>query len=127
MLVGGIRPHLYCLPILKRRNHQEALIKIATSGNKKFFLGTDSAPHDIKFKENDCGCAGVFNTVNSIEILTQIFDQQNSLKNLEDFVSNNSANFYNLPRMNQRLLLLKWTCQLNFQKLKKKYNLKIYK
>ncbi len=129
MLVGGIRPHLYCLPILKRRNHQEALIKIATSGNKKFFLGTDSAPHDIKLKENDCGCAGVFNTVNSIEILTQIFDQQNSLKNLENFVSNNSANFYNLQQNESTITLIKMDMPINFPKSLKKNNviLKIYK
>ena len=129
MLVGGIRPHLYCLPILKRRNHQEALIKIATSGNKKFFLGTDSAPHDIKFKENDCGCAGVFNTVNSIEILTQIFDQQNSLNSLEDFVSNNSTNFYNLPRNESTITLIKMDKPIYFPKSLKKNNiiLKIYK
>ena len=97
MLVGGIRPHLYCLPILKRKKHQEALIKVATSGNKKFFLGTDSAPHEIKHKENICGCAGVFNTINSIEIITQIFDEADALSQLENFVSKNSAAFYKIP------------------------------
>ena len=129
MLVGGIRPHLYCLPILKRRSHQEALIKIATSGNKKFFLGTDSAPHDIKLKENNCGCAGVFNTVNSLEILTQIFDQQNCLKNLERFVSTNSSNFYKLPKNDLKVLLIKTEVAIEFKEnLKRdKISLKIYK
>ena len=107
MLVGGIRPHLYCLPILKRKKHQEALIKVATSGNKKFFLGTDSAPHEIKHKENICGCAGVFNTINSIEIITQIFDQENSLSQLENFVSKNSTSFYKLPFNKKKLELIK--------------------
>ena len=82
---------------IKKKKHQEELIKIATSGNKKFFLGTDSAPHEINIKRKYCGCAGVFNTINSIEIITQIFDSENSLSNLEAFVSKNSALFYNIP------------------------------
>ena len=116
MLVGGIRPHLYCLPILKRRSHQEALVKVATSGNKKFFLGTDSAPHDVTLKENECGCAGVFNTVNSVEILTEIFDQQNCLENLESFVSTNSASFYNLNKNKSKMSLIKMDVPIKFQK-----------
>ena len=129
MLVGGIKPHLYCLPILKRRNHQEALIKIATSGNKKFFLGTDSAPHDIKLKENECGCAGVFNTINSIEIIAQIFDQNNCLKNLESFVSTNSSNFYKIPKNHRKISLEKKNTPIKFEKCLKKNNtiIKIYK
>ena len=128
MLVGGVRPHLYCLPILKKRSHQDELIKIATSGNKKFFLGTDSAPHDIKLKENDCGCAGVFNTVNSLEILTQIFDEQNCLENLENFVSTNSCDFYKLPKNELKISLIKTNIPIQFKSNLKMHdiNLKIY-
>ena len=129
MLVGGIRPHLYCLPILKRKKHQEALIKVATSGNKKFFLGTDSAPHEIKNKENVCGCAGVFNTINSIEIITQIFDTENALSNLESFVSRNSALFYNIKSNKTKLELIKLDRPIHFddELIKGKIKIKIYK
>ena len=129
MLVGGIRPHLYCLPVLKRKKHQEELIKIATSGNKKFFLGTDSAPHEIKHKENICGCAGVFNTINSIEIITQIFDTANSLSNLESFVSKNSALFYKIPFNKKKLELTKLDEPILFQDelIEGDLKIKIYK
>ena len=129
MLVGGIRPHLYCLPILKRRKHQEELIKVATSGSKKFFLGTDSAPHEIKHKENVCGCAGVFNTINSIEIITQIFDEANSLSQLENFVSKNSASFYKIPFNKKKLELIKLDEPISFldELIKGDLKIKIYK
>ena len=129
MLVGGIRPHLYCLPILKRKKHHEALIKAATSGNKKFFLGTDSAPHEIINKENVCGCAGVFNTINSIEIITQIFDSTNTLSHLESFVSKNSALFYKLKPNITKLELIKLDCPIHFddELIEKKIKIKIYK
>ena len=129
MLVGGIRPHLYCLPILKRKKHQEELIKAATSGNKKFFLGTDSAPNEIKHKENICGCAGVFNTINSIEIITQIFDEANSLSQLENFVSKNSASFYKIPFNKKKLELIKLDKPITFEEelIKGDLKIKIYK
>ena len=125
MLVGGIKPHLYCLPILKRKKHQDALINAATSGNKKFFLGTDSAPHEVKLKENACGCAGVFNTINSIEIITQIFDFKNALENLENFVSTNSSYIYKLPVNQDVISLIKTNYSLKFPENLKKNKLKI--
>ncbi len=125
MLVGGIKPHLYCLPILKRKNHQEALIKAATSGNKKFFLGTDSAPHEITLKENSCGCAGIFNTIHSIEIITQIFENRNALHNLEKFVSLNAIKRYNLDYTDNKIAVIKTDSPLNFPKMLVKDNLQI--
>ena len=117
------------MPILKRKKHQEALIKVAISGNKKFFLGTDSAPHEIKYKENICGCAGVFNTINSIEIITQIFDTENALSNLESFVSRNSALFYNIKSNKTKLELIKLDRPIHFddELIKGKIKIKIYK
>jgi len=93
----GIRPHMFCLPILKREKHRLALRKAATSGSSKFFLGTDSAPHIVGRKENDCGCAGLFNAAYALECYTQVFDEENALDNLEQFTSLNGANFYQLP------------------------------
>ena len=107
MLSGGIKPHYYCLPILKREIHRIALLKAATSGNKKFFLGTDSAPHFKDAKESACGCAGVFNATYCIQILTQIFEQENCLDNLERFVSINGATHYGQKINNQKITLLK--------------------
>ena len=83
MFAGGVRPHYYCLPVLKRNTHQKALIKAATSGNKKFFIGTDSAPHSKDKKENACGCAGAYTAHAAIEMYTEAFDQANSLDKLE--------------------------------------------
>lgn len=97
MLVGGIRPHLFCLPILKRNSHQQALIEAATSGNKKFFLGTDSAPHSKNDKESSCGCAGCFSHPAAIELYAEVFDKAAALHNLEAFASKNGADFYQLP------------------------------
>lgn len=97
MLVGGIRPHLFCLPILKRNIHQEALRKAVASGSDRFFLGTDSAPHAKHRKESSCGCAGVFNAVNAIPAYTTLFEQLGALKHLEAFCSLNGPRFYGLP------------------------------
>ena len=129
MLVGGIRPHLYCLPILKRKTHQEELIRVAISGNEKFFLGTDSAPHEIALKENHCGCAGVFNTTYTIQILTQIFENQRALNNLEKFVSINGARHYKLPINEKKINLIKKDEPIKFiNKLKiNNIEVKIYK
>ena len=107
LFVGGIRPHNYCLPILKRETHRTALLDAAVSGNPKFFLGTDTAPHLIKDKENACGCAGVFNATYCLSIITQLFDNENALPNLEKFISMNGANHYNLTINNEKILLSK--------------------
>ncbi|CAI0877723.1 dihydroorotase [Serratia ficaria] len=97
MLVGGIRPHLFCLPILKRNIHQEALRKAVASGSDRFFLGTDSAPHAKHRKESSCGCAGVFNAPNAIPAYATVFDQLGALEHLEAFCSLNGPRFYGLP------------------------------
>lgn len=97
MLVGGIRPHYFCLPILKRNIHQQALIAAATSGNAKFFLGTDSAPHPKHAKESACGCAGSYTAHAAIELYAEVFDQENALDKLEAFASVNGPTFYGLP------------------------------
>lgn len=98
LLVGGIHPHNYCLPILKRNTHQQALIKAATSGNPKFFLGTDSAPHAQNAKENACGCAGIYSSHAAIELYAEVFEAANALDKLEGFASHFGADFYQLPR-----------------------------
>ena len=95
---GGIRPHLYCLPILKRSIHQTALLEAAISGNPKFFLGSDSAPHDIHSKESACGCAGIYSAHASLEFYTHVFEQMNALDKLEGFSSEFGARFYGLPK-----------------------------
>lgn len=105
MLVGGIRPHLFCLPILKRDIHQHALIAAATSGNKKFFLGTDSAPHAQGKKESACGCAGCFSHHAAIELYAEVFDTAGALDKLEVFASKNGPDFYSLPYNSQTILL----------------------
>ncbi|MDN6298603.1 MAG: dihydroorotase [Halomonas sp.] len=98
MLVGGIRPHYYCLPILKRERHRQALVKAVTSGSTKFFLGTDSAPHAQGDKESACGCAGVFSAPAAVELYATVFEQADALDKLEAFTSHNGADFYGLPR-----------------------------
>ena len=108
MLVGGIKPHYYCLPVLKRNCHQLALIKAATSGLKKFFLGTDSAPHTQSSKESPCGCAGSYTAHAAMSMYTQVFDQANALDKLELFASFSGADFYGLPR-NQTMITLEKT------------------
>ena len=91
MLEHKIKPHYYCLPILKREQDRKALLTAAFNENQKFFLGTDSAPHTLENKETSCGCAGIFNTINSIQMLTQLFDNNNKLDRLENFTSINGA------------------------------------
>ena len=95
---GGIRPHHYCLPILKREEHRQALVAAATSGNPKFFLGTDSAPHTQSAKENACGCAGMYTALHAMELYTEAFDKAGALDKLEAFASFNGPDFYGLPR-----------------------------
>lgn len=107
MLVGGIKPHFYCLPILKRNTHQQALIKAATSGSTKFFLGTDSAPHAIDKKESACGCAGSYTAHASLELYAEVFEQAGALDKLEAFASFNGPDFYNLPRNTDTVTLEK--------------------
>jgi dihydroorotase len=111
MLVGGIRPHLYCLPILKRRHHREALLAAATSGHPRFFLGTDSAPHPIGDKQSACGCAGVFSAHAAIELYAEVFEEAGALDRLEGFASHQGADFYGLPRSSERIRLVRepWT------------------
>jgi len=107
ILVGGIKPHYYCLPILKRETHRQALVKAATSGNPKFFLGTDSAPHLSHLKENSCGCAGCYSAYAAIELYAEAFEQANALDKLEGFASFYGADFYRLPRNKQTITLKK--------------------
>jgi dihydroorotase len=106
MLVGGIKPHIYCLPVLKEESDQEALIRVATSGNFRFSLGTDSAPHKKGAKESACGCAGCFSAPTAIQMYTQVFDEANALVNLEAFASTNGADFYNLPHNTDTITLV---------------------
>ena len=105
MLVGGIRPHFYCLPILKRETHREALVKAATSGSKKFFLGTDSAPHAQHTKENACGCAGCYTAHSAIELYAEAFEAAGALDKLEGFASFYGADYYGLPRNTETITL----------------------
>lgn len=107
MLVGGVKPHFYCLPILKRQTHQTTLLEVATSGSPKFFLGTDSAPHAQNAKENACGCAGCYSAPNAIELYAQAFDQVGKLERLEGFASMFGADFYGLPRNTSTITLVK--------------------
>ena len=108
---GGLQPHYYCLPVLKRERDREALVKAATGGNPKFFLGTDSAPHARARKEQACGCAGMFSAHAAIELYAEIFEQAGALDRLEGFASFHGANFYGLPRNQGKLTLVKkpWT------------------
>lgn len=112
MLAGGIRPHYYCLPILKRNTHQQALISAATSGNPRFFLGTDSAPHAISKKEQSCGCAGCYTAYSAIELYAEAFEQAGALDKLEDFASVFGPRFYGLPLNEQTITLEKQAWQL---------------
>lgn len=97
MLVGGIKPHFYCLPILKRQSHQQVLLDVATSGNPKFFMGTDSAPHATHTKENTCGCAGCYSAPLALPLYATAFDSVGKLDKLEGFTSIHGAKFYGLP------------------------------
>ena len=113
---GGIRPHYYCLPILKREQHRQALLNVAIRGDKKFFLGSDSAPHTLSNKETSCGCAGVFNATYCIEMLTQLFDNSKAIENLEKFLSINGANHYNIKKNNNKITIKKKKNPLNLEK-----------
>ncbi len=108
---GGIRPHYYCLPVLKRETHRQALVKAATSGSSRFFLGTDSAPHAKGLKEHACGCAGCYTAMHAMELYAQAFDQVGALDKLEGFASFHGPDFYRLPRNAGRLQLKRetWT------------------
>ena len=96
-MVGGIRPHFYCLPIAKRAGDRQALRKAATSGDRRFFLGTDSAPHPVSAKECACGAAGIFSAPVALPAVAQVFDEEGALDRLEAFASLNGARFYGLP------------------------------
>lgn len=102
---GGIRPHLYCLPIAKREKHRQALRRAATGGSAKFFLGTDSAPHAIPTKETACGCAGIFCAPNALELYAEVFEEESALDRLEGFASLNGPDFYRLPVNETRVTL----------------------
>lgn len=112
IFVGGIRPHHYCLPILKRETHRRALVKAATSGNAKFFLGTDSAPHVQGAKESACGCAGMYTAYHAMELYAEVFDNAQALDKLESFASFNGPDFYGLPRNLGSISLIKETWQV---------------
>lgn len=112
MLVGGIRPHYYCLPILKRERHRQALLAAATSGNPKFFLGTDSAPHAQGDKESACGCAGAYTAPAAIELYAEAFEEAGALDRLEGFASHFGPDFYGLPRNAESVTLVREPWQL---------------
>ncbi len=109
---GGLQPHNYCLPVLKRDIHQQALLAVIRSGSNKFFLGTDSAPHAKHKKETACGCAGIFSANAAIEIYTSIFERQGALDKLEAFASFNGPDFYGLPRNEKTITLVKQDWQI---------------
>lgn len=111
LFVGGVRPHHYCLPILKRETHRQALIQAATSGNPKYFLGTDSAPHPRQDKESACGCAGIYTAHAAIELYAEVFEAAGALDRLEAFTSFHGPDFYQLPRNQKHITLEKrsWT------------------
>ncbi|WP_414041652.1 dihydroorotase [Acidithiobacillus sp. M4-SHS-6] len=111
LFVGGIRPHHYCLPILKRESHRQALVQAATSGNPRYFLGTDSAPHPRQDKESACGCAGIYTAHAAIELYAEVFETAGALDRLEAFASFHGPDFYRLPRNQDTITLEKhpWT------------------
>ena len=112
MLVGGIRPHQYCLPVAKREHHRLALRKAATSGSPRFFLGTDSAPHAQSAKESACGCAGIFNAPYALESYVQVFDEEGALDRFEAFASENGPRFYGLPLNEGTVTLERTGCEV---------------
>jgi dihydroorotase len=116
LLAGGIRPHYYCLPVLKRETHREALVAAATGGNPKFFLGTDSAPHLQATKENSCGCAGCYSAHAALELYAEAFAAAGALDKLEAFASFHGADFYRLPRNEGQIELEKtaWTVPASY-------------
>ncbi|PIY28432.1 MAG: dihydroorotase [Comamonadaceae bacterium CG_4_9_14_3_um_filter_60_33] len=116
MFTGGIRPHYYCLPVLKRESHRQALLAAAASGNPRFFLGTDSAPHPVHLKEHASGCAGCYTAFTAMELYAQAFDEMGALDKLEAFASFFGADFYGLPRNTDTLTLRReaWTVPEHF-------------
>ena len=111
LLVGGVRPHNFCLPVLKRNTHQQVLREMVKSGSSKFFLGTDSAPHAKEAKENACGCAGCYSAWSAIELYAQVFEELDALDKLEGFASHHGPDFYGLPRNEGTITLVReeWT------------------
>ncbi len=116
---GGVRPHWYCLPVLKRETHRQALVEAAVSGNPKFFLGTDSAPHARLAKEAACGCAGCYTAYGALELYAEAFEQAGALNRLEAFASFYGADFYGLPRNDEQVTLVKesWNVPAQFDYL----------
>jgi dihydroorotase len=116
MFEGGMRPHMYCLPVLKRARHREALVAAATSGDPKFFLGTDSAPHSRAAKEASCGCAGVFTAHAAIELYAEAFERAGAIEKLADFASRFGARFYGLPIATETIELARepWTVPASY-------------
>ncbi|MFZ3235135.1 MAG: dihydroorotase [Stellaceae bacterium] len=109
LFAGGMRPHLYCLPIAKREKHRQALRRAAASGDRSFFLGTDSAPHPQPAKETACGCAGIFTAVSALELYAEVFEEMAALDKFEAFASSNGPQFYGLPANRQRVTLRRET------------------
>ncbi|SIO06075.1 dihydroorotase [Rhodovulum sp. ES.010] len=107
LLVGGIKPHYYCLPVAKRARHRDALVGAATGGDARFFLGTDSAPHTDPAKESACGCAGIFSSTNTLSCLAEVFEREGALDRLEAFASLNGPAFYSLPPNEETITLTK--------------------
>lgn len=107
IFVGGLRPHMYCLPVAKRELHRLALRRAATSGNAKFILGTDTAPHPVKDKEAECGCAGIFTATTALELYAEVFAEDGALDHLEAFASLNGPRFYGLPINEERITLVR--------------------
>jgi dihydroorotase len=114
ILVGGIKPHYYCLPVAKREEHRQALVEAATSGDARFFLGTDSAPHLDHHKESACGCAGCFTALNTMSLLAHVFEEHNALDNLRAFACANGPAFYGLPVNHDTLTLTKHDTPVQF-------------
>jgi dihydroorotase len=114
ILVGGIKPHYYCLPVAKREEHRQALVEAATSGDARFFLGTDSAPHLDHHKESACGCAGCFTAPNTMSLLAHVFEEHNALDNLRAFACANGPAFYGLPVNHDTLTLTKHDTPVQF-------------
>lgn len=115
LFMGGLRPHYYCLPVLKREAHRQALVEAATSGHSRFFLGTDSAPHPLRDKETACGCAGIYSAHAAIEFYAEVFEQAGRLDRLEAFASFHGADFYRLPRNTTRISLARENWQIPAQ------------
>ena len=107
LFAGGLRPHAYCLPVAKREEHRLAIRRAATSGNAKFFLGTDTAPHPVHDKERDCGCAGIFSASAALETYAQVFDEENALDRLDGFAAVNGARFYGMPVNEEQIRLVR--------------------